>query len=140
MHIQISNSDGVPVYRQIVNQVKYLAASGVLSVGQELPPIRVLAEQLLVTPNTVVKAYAFLEAEGVVTKRRGSGTFVADLQSPLKRQEQRKILTERADALLVEALQLGFSLEEVQELLIHRQAALVKRLPKSARKGHADVG
>lgn len=130
MHIQISVHDDVPIYRQIVNQVKYLIASGQLVAGAELLPIRVLAEQLLVTPNTIVKAYAELEAEGLVHKRRGAGTYVADASSPLTRREQRRILTQRADALLAEASQLNFSFEEVLDLLRNRQAALTKTISK----------
>ena len=122
MHIEISPQDGVPIYRQIVNQVKYLIASGRLKAGDELPPIRSLAEQLLVTPNTVVKAYGALETEGLIYKRQGSGTFVSELNSPLAKKEQRRILTQRADALLTEARQLNFSFEEVIELLRKRRA------------------
>lgn len=129
MHIEISLQDGVPIYRQIVNQVKYLIASGQLAAEQELPPIRALAQQLLVTPNTVVKAYAELENVGLVYKRRGAGTYVADLQrSPLARREQKRILTQRADALLAEARQFDFSFEDVVKLLQTRQAELQKKL------------
>ena len=78
MHLHISASDGVPIYLQIVNQVKYLVASGRLAPGEELPPIRVLAEQLVVNPNTVARAYRELEPAGVVTKRRTAGTYVSD--------------------------------------------------------------
>ena len=70
MDITINVTDGVPIYRQIVNQVKYLVASGLLQPGEELPPIRTLALQLKVTPNTIVKAYGELESSGVVHKRR----------------------------------------------------------------------
>ena len=132
MHIQISLHDGVPIYRQIVNQVKYLIASGQLAPGTELPPIRILAEQLLVTPNTVVKAYGELESEGLVYKRRGAGTYVAEATSPLARKEQRRILTQRADALLAEAMQLNFTFEEVLELLRSRQAALTRAISKES--------
>ena len=132
MHIQISLHDGVPIYRQIVNQVKYLIASGQLAAGAELPPIRALAEQLLVTPNTVVKAYSELEAEGLVHKRRGAGTYVADAASPLARREQRRILTQRADALLAEASQLNYTFEELLDLLRSRQAALTRSIAKES--------
>jgi GntR family transcriptional regulator len=130
VHIEISLQDGVPIYRQIVNQVKYLIASGRLHAGEELPPIRTLAEQLLVTPNTVVKAYGELETSGLVVKRRGAGTYVADVASPLAKKEQRKILIQRADALLAEARQLKFSYDEVLELLQKRQAELEKSISK----------
>ena len=78
VRIHISSSDGVPIYLQIVNQVKYLVASGRLAAGEELPPIRVLAERLVVNPNTVARAYRELEAAGVVEKRRTAGTFVSE--------------------------------------------------------------
>ncbi len=130
MHIEISLQDGVPIYRQIVNQVKYLIASGRLRPGEELPAIRTLAEQLTITPNTVVKAYGELEQEGVLIKRRGAGTYVAETSSRLARKEQKKILEQRADALLAEADQLNFSLDEVLDIVRARQAVLTKSLSK----------
>jgi GntR family transcriptional regulator len=124
VQIHISPHDGVPIYQQIVSQVKYLVASGRLAVGEELPPIRVLAERLLVNPNTVARAYRELEAAGVVEKRRTAGTYVADGGSPLARAERLKILTERVDALLAESRQLGIDLHEVVELIRRRDQAL----------------
>ncbi len=136
LHIEISLQDGVPIYRQIVNQVKYLIASGQLKPDQELPPIRALAEQLVVTPNTIVKSYSELEASGLVYKRRGAGTYVADVQSsPLARRERKKILTQRVDALLAEARQLDYSFDEVLEVLRTRQVLLNKSLQRE--EGHA---
>ena len=120
MQIHISSSDGVPIYLQIVNQVKYLVASGRLSPGEELPPIRVLAEQLLVNPNTVARAYRELEGAGVVTKRRTAGTYVSDAGSPLNRSQRLKILTERVDALLAEARQMDIGTDEVFDLIRQR--------------------
>jgi GntR family transcriptional regulator len=122
--IHISQSDGVPIYLQIVTQIKYLAASGRLEPGQELPPIRVLAEQLLINPNTVARAYRELELAGVVTKRRTTGTYVSDAGSPLARRERIKILTQRVDALLAEARQMSISAEEVIQLVQQRDAAM----------------
>src|SRR5437660_12095351 len=113
MQIHISASDGIPIYLQIVNQVKRLIAAGRLTPGVEMPPIRVLAEQLLVNPNTVARAYRELELAGVVTKRRTAGTYVSDAGSPLARRERMRILTERVDALLAEARQMNFSIEEI---------------------------
>src|SRR5215218_572419 len=100
MDIHISPHDGVPIYLQIVNQVKYLVAAGRLAPGEELPPIRTLAERLMIAPNTVARAYRELEQAGVVEKRSTSGTFVSDAGSPLARRERLRILTERIDALL----------------------------------------
>src|SRR2546421_11421235 len=120
MQIHISANDGVPIYVQIINQVKRLIGSGRLSAGDELPPIRVLAEQLVVNPNTVARAYLELERAGVVTKRQGAGTYVAENPSPLSRKEKLRILSERADALLVEAEHLDMELEDVIDLLQER--------------------
>ncbi|HIJ64508.1 MAG TPA: GntR family transcriptional regulator [Candidatus Hydrogenedentes bacterium] len=127
MQIHLSLKDGVPIYRQIVSQVKYLVASGQLLPGEELPPIRVLAQQLLVTPNTVVKAYRELEVDGVVRKRRGAGTYVSDGGSPLARREQRSILAERAGAFLADARQMGFAFDEMIELLRQRESEMGSR-------------
>src|SRR5580704_15542604 len=103
LQFHISATDGVPIYLQIVNQVKYLVASGRLAPGKEMPPIRVLAESLLINPNTVARAYRELEMAGIVVKRRTAGTFVSDNGSPLARRERLRIVTERIDALLAEA-------------------------------------
>jgi GntR family transcriptional regulator len=124
LHLHLSPNDGVPIYLQIVNQVKYLVASGRLTPGEELPPIRVLAEQLLINPNTVARAYRELEVAGIVTKRRTAGTYVSEAGSPLARRERVKILTERIDALLAEAHQMKFAVEDIVELLREREAAM----------------
>ena len=127
MQIHISANDGVPIYLQIVNQIKYLIASGRLKAEDELPPIRVLAERLIVNPNTVARAYRELEAAGLVEKRRTAGTYVSDQGSPLARRERVKILTGRIDALLAEARQMDVSL---------RRACATHR---AARQSHANL-
>jgi GntR family transcriptional regulator len=124
MQIHLASNDGVPIYLQIVNQVKYLIGSGRLSAGEELPAIRVLAEQLLVNPNTVARAYRELEVAGVVEKRRTAGTYVADAGSPLSRQERLKVLAQRVDMLLAEARQLDVSPDEVVQMVRRRDARM----------------
>ena len=124
MQIHISATDGVPIYQQIVNQVKYLVAAGRLAPGEEMPPIRVLAERLLVNPNTVARAYRELESAGVVEKRRTAGTYVSDAGSPLARKERLRIITERVDGLLAEARQLGITVDELVELIGRRDQAM----------------
>src|SRR5215468_10882290 len=126
MDIHISPREGVPIFLQIVNQVKLLVASGRLAPGAELPPIRVLAERLLINPNTVARAYRELETAGIVVKRRTAGTFVSDAGSPLARRERLKILTERIDALLAEASQLDVGSDELVQLIQQRDEALHK--------------
>ena len=134
MQIHISPSDGVPIYLQIVNQVKYLVASGRLQPGEELPAIRVLAEQLVVNPNTVARAYRELEIAGVVEKRRTAGTYVSDGGSPLARRERLKILTERIDALLAEARQMNVDADELVRLLRLRDEAMQAAHPANAER------
>ncbi len=117
MQIQIQTQGGVPIYLQVMQQIKYLVASGRLQTGDELPSIRALAEELIVNPNTIARAYRELELEGVVEKRRTAGTFVADSGSPLARKERLKVLKQRVDHLLVETYQMGFELNDVVKLL-----------------------
>lgn len=130
MQLHISTKDGVPIYLQIVNQVKYLVAAGRLAPGEEIPPIRVLAEQLVINPNTVAKAYHELEREGVVMKKHGSGTYISDNGSPLARKERLKILTERIDALLVEARHMNVPLKDVLGLINERHDSLQSKEEK----------
>ena len=125
MQIHLSSSDGVPIYRQIVNQVKYLVASGRLVPGERLPPVRKLAEQLVVNPNTVARAYRELESESVVTARRGAGAFVSDDGSPLARREQSKIINDRIDALLAEASNMNVDTKMLIKL-VRRRSRLIK--------------
>ena len=129
MHLRVSPTDGVPIYLQIVNQVKYLVAAGRLAPGEELPPIRTLAERLAINPNTVARAYRELEVAGVVIKRGTTGTFVSDAGSPLARKERVRILTGRIDALLAEARQLGFASDELFDLIRRRDQALPAEEP-----------
>ena len=124
MRLHISPKDGVPIYQQIVTQIKHMVASRRLRPGDEVPPIRVLAEQLLINPNTVARAYRDLEAAGILTSRRGSGTQVADKGSPLAHTERLRVLTERVEGLLVEADQLDFTVEDVVELIRERNRLL----------------
>lgn len=124
MQIHVSPSDGVPIYQQIVNQVTYLISSGRLEAGAELPPIRTLAEQLLINPNTVARAYRELERAGAVEKRRTTGTYASGGVSPLARRERLKILGRRVDALIAEARQMDVSLGELIDLLRQRDRAM----------------
>jgi GntR family transcriptional regulator len=120
MQLHISTGNGLPIYLQIAAQIKHLAASGRLAPGDEIPPIRVLAQQLLINPNTVARAYLELEREGLVVKRHGSGTYISDNGSPLARKERLKIIMDRVDALLVESRHLGIESDELFKLLKER--------------------
>lgn len=130
MQIHINTRDGVPIYLQVVNQIKYLVAAGRLTAGEELPPIRTLAEKLVVNPNTIARAYRELELIGIVEKRRTAGTYVTDQGSPLARKERLKILTDRIDQLLAESEQMGVSLEEVTRLVNQRYSVMTSTRSK----------
>jgi GntR family transcriptional regulator len=129
MNIHISPTDGVPIYLQIVNQIKYLVSSGRLAANEELPPIRSLAETLVVNPNTVARAYRELEMAGIVLKRRTTGTYISGASARLARRDRVKIVNRRIDTLLAEGRQMGFTLEELIELV--RQRDVVMKSTKS---------
>jgi GntR family transcriptional regulator len=125
MNITLDVKEGLPIYRQIANQIRYMVASGLLQADEELPPIRVLATQLRVTPNTIVKAYDELEAAGVISKKRGSGCFVSEGPSKLADREKRRILEQKIDGLLAEAHQLNYKPTELFNL-IHKRLSLLQ--------------
>jgi len=121
--LAIDFTNGVPIYRQIINQVLNLAALGLLKPDEALPSIRALALKLQVAPNTISKAYEELEASGVLHKRRGLGTFVSFEQMQKVDCERQRIIEHRINALLIEAHLLNFTPEALLQL-IHRQLAL----------------
>lgn len=120
MQVRIAQEDGTPIYQQLVNQIRLLVSSGRLEEGEQLPTVRKLAEQLLVNPNTVARAYRELESLGTVVSKRGSGVFVSGSESKLSRREKNRLLNERIDALLTEAVQLDFDLENIAALVQQR--------------------
>jgi len=124
MQIHVNNSDGTPYYSQIVSQVRYLVATGRLEVGEQLPPVRKLAEQLVLNPNTVARAYRELESEGVVVSKRGAGVFVSEGVSPLSKKEQKRVVTERIDAMLTTARQMGIDTATLIKLVLQRDKNL----------------
>jgi GntR family transcriptional regulator len=117
LNLHLSQSSGVPPYLQIVSQVKQLIASGRLSVDQELPPIRVLAETLLINPNTVARAYRELEAAGWLYTKRGAGTFVAAGTTSFSAEACRKQIRDRVQSLLAEADHMNISTRELIRLI-----------------------
>ncbi len=124
MDIRLSTSDGIPVYRQIANQVKYLVASGRLQPGQELPAIRTLAETLVINPNTVIHAYAELEKDGVVVRRHGSGTYIAETALSQPAKTAAESLTPKIDSLLADSMHLNLDLNDLLRILLERHAIL----------------
>jgi len=130
LQLHVSAVDGVPIYLQIVNGIKHLIASGRLERGDELPAIRVLADRLVVNPNTIARAYRELEIAGIVEKRRTAGTYVTGGTPTLIQAERIRILAERVDTLLVEARQLDVDTDTVVALLHERDALLREQPPR----------
>jgi len=129
MQLRISVQDGAPIYQQIIEQIKYLIAAGRLKPTDDVPPIRVLAEQLRINPNTVARAYLELEREGLLTMRQGFGTKVAQVKSLLSRREKLRILADPADVLLTNARHLNVGLEDLITLLRERDTAMQPESP-----------
>lgn len=121
MFVQLNFKSGVPVYLQIVAQVKSAAASGALAGGEALPSVRVLAESLRVNRNTVAKAYSELEMEGVVETRPGTGCFLKlNGSSPLRRAVRSERLAAEIDGVIVQAHHSQISDDELRKLLEER--------------------
>src|SRR5215831_19252558 len=120
MKLHINFKSGMPVYLQIVDQVKSLVASGALRAGEALPSIRPLAEELRINRNTVAKAYAELENAGIIETILGRGCFLKSSQSPLRKDVRRKLLTDSIDQLIVQSHHLQLNRKELLELVEER--------------------
>ena len=103
MRLALNFKSGKPVYLQVVDQVKAAAASGAVQAGDALPSIRPLAEELRVNRNTVAKAYAELESQGVIETIAGKGCFIRANHSPYKKEVRQKLLAEKIDDAVVQA-------------------------------------
>ena len=117
MNIHITQREGVPIYLQIIKQIKNLIVSKRIIEDQELMPIRVLAEQIVVNPNTVAKAYRELELAGWIYKKRGSGTFVSALNPKLTEETCQQQIRSQIELLLEQAEQLNISTEQILEMV-----------------------
>lgn len=120
MRFQINFKSGMPVYLQLVDQVKAAAASGALQPGEALPSIRPLAEELRLNRNTVAKAYSELEGLGVIETLPGKGCFLKQNHSPLRKEVRRKLLIEEIDQAIVMAHHLQVPGREFLELIQER--------------------
>jgi GntR family transcriptional regulator len=113
MEFQCDPTSRVPIYRQLIDQVRQGIARGKLRPGVRLPSVRVLSRELVVNPNTVARAYTELEREGMLHTRQGLGVFIAEPQAELSAAARRERFAESLDRCLTEAVHLGFSAEEV---------------------------
>ena len=124
LHFQINPHSGMPVYRQMIDQVKYYLASDSLKPGDQLPSIRELAQALAINPTTVVRVYTELEREGVIEMRHGKGAFVTASGRRMSAAERDKTLRLLARHLAVEATQMGAPASQVLTLVREELADL----------------
>jgi GntR family transcriptional regulator len=108
---------GVPVYRQIIDQVRGAIASGALSAGRQLPTVRQLAVDLSINPNTVVRAYRELELSGLLDTQQGTGTFISAQKLPHADAERERQLNQIAADAVSRAGAAGFTLEDLIDQL-----------------------
>ena len=120
MLFQIDFKAGKPVYLQLVDQVRYAAASGMLRAGEPLPGIRPLAEELRVNRNTIAKAYAELEGQGIVETLPGKGCFLKANHSPFTKVVRDKLLLKEIDEAVVMAHHLQINRETFLEMVKER--------------------
>lgn len=132
MTFRIDFSSGTPVYLQLVDQVRTAAAAGALRPGEPLPGIRPLAEQLRVNRNTVAKAYAELESQGLIQTHAGKGCFLRAAPSPYRKDVRRRLVAERLDDAVIHAHHLQIERDEFLRLAEERFDALEGRRARAA--------
>ena len=111
----INTGSNTPIYRQITDQVRLAVTQGKLAVGDQLPSVRALAEDLVVNPNTVARAYGDLTREGLLESRAGRGVFITQKRRVYSRAEGRRRLEPMLSTLIGEAMILDFKPEELRE-------------------------
>ena len=116
MKISIDPDNGLPIFEQLVRQIKYAVARGVLVPGQIIPSTRELSRQLAINPNTVQRAYTALQTENVLEPLRGRGVAVCAGAEQHCRLERKQLLSERFAAVIDEALQSGLSADELRKI------------------------
>jgi GntR family transcriptional regulator len=135
MLVRIDFKSGKPVYLQVVDQVRYAAASGQLRPGDALPSIRPLAEELRVNRNTIAKAYAELENQGVIETQPGRGCFVRENHSPFTKRVKVDLLAGEIDKAVVAAHHLQVDPETFQRLVRERLDHFARQVGERKRKG-----
>lgn len=115
--IQIDVRSRIPIYEQIINSIKQMSLSGVLSADEKLPSVRELARDMTINPNTIQKAYQELERQGIIYVKRGQGTFVNPNIKAKNREEKMSNLKEVINNIVIESIYLGISKEELIEII-----------------------
>ena len=115
--VRLDLQSGVPVYRQIIDQVLVAIAAGALNAGDQLPTVRQLSVDLSINPNTVMRAYRELEIRGVLATQQGTGTFIAPAEVKPDEAERQRRLSQLVGELAARAGREGFTLREIIERL-----------------------
>jgi len=137
MRFQLTFKSGKPVYLQLVDQVKAAAASGAIQPAEPLTSIRPLAEELRVNRNTVAKAYAELESQGVIEAVAGRGCFIREASSPFKKDARIKLVAAEIDEAVVQAHHLQIARTDFLRLAEDRFDAFQDRRARAAKAGHS---
>ena len=124
---RLDGHSGVPVYRQLIDQVLGAMARGTLRAGDQLPTVRQVAVDLAINPNTVMRAYREMEIRGIVDTQQGSGTFIAEQKMAVPEEERERQLAQMLDEFVARVGSLGFTLADLVE-------GLRAMKPESARR------
>ncbi len=135
LDVRVTPGSPTPIYRQIVDQIRHGVAGRTRQPGDPLPSIRALAEQLVINPNTVAKAYGELVRDGVIEPRQGRGYFIADRRQVYSDEERARRLQEALQSFLAEALVLNYTPDEIRAI-VDRELCRIQ--PKATRRGKSD--
>jgi GntR family transcriptional regulator len=114
---RLDGHSGVPVYRQLIDQVQAAVASGALAVGDQLPTVRQVAVDLTINPNTVLRAYREMEIRGLLDSQQGTGTFIADRKVEYSKDERERMLGQLVGEFVSRAGAAGFTLRQLMKAL-----------------------
>lgn len=115
MYFQIDPKKNIPLYEQVIQQVKELCARGLLKPNEKLPSVRELSSQMVINPNTVSKAYQELERQGVIITVRGRGTFISEEIVPSYDPKRGEKLQESLKEIIIDSYHAGFTKEQVMK-------------------------
>jgi GntR family transcriptional regulator len=125
---------GVPVYRQLIDQVLGAIATGMLRTGDQLPTVRQVAVDLAINPNTVMRAYREMEIRGILDTQQGAGTFIAEQKEPAPKEERERQLAQLTGEFVSRAGLLGLTVEELMRALRDRSQERDGRKAETRRK------
>jgi GntR family transcriptional regulator len=114
---RLDGHSGVPVYRQLIEQVQCAIASGVLIPGDQLPTVRLVAVELAINPNTVLRAYREMEIRGILDTQQGTGTFISDHPTETSKEQRERQLTQLVNEFVSRAGAAGLTVEELVDAL-----------------------